>query len=359
MKQFKTLLLLITFAGGVIAQSDVPQNVHFKEMKRKNVRRTITIPDILGYQTLKCDFHNHTAYSDGAVWPDFRVQEGWMEGLDVLAFTDHLRSKPSNPNAIGDDNKPYEIGKPWADEYGMILIKGAEISKGKDEGGHINALFITDVAKVNKPNLQDAVEEAVRQGGFLTWNHPGNKMFEANEKLIKEGKIQGIELFNTSLYSPQVHKWANEYNLAPLAVTDSHFPIRTAYYDSYLRPMTLVLAKERTEVGVKEALIARRTIAFFNGHLAGKEEYLKALFEASISIKKMGYIERWKENGYEISNNSDLTFILSTGENALYIEPRSVARLEVKVEVKKIEVAVINCHTTYNETLKHTIILPE
>ena len=29
----------------------------------------INFPDIPGYQTLKCDLHIHTVFSDGSVWP--------------------------------------------------------------------------------------------------------------------------------------------------------------------------------------------------------------------------------------------------------------------------------------------------
>ena len=32
----------------------------------------VNFPDIPGYKTLKCDFHTHTVFSDGSVWPDIR-----------------------------------------------------------------------------------------------------------------------------------------------------------------------------------------------------------------------------------------------------------------------------------------------
>ncbi len=37
--------------------------------------RKINFPDIPGYKTLLCDFHQHTVFSDGSVWPNIRVQE--------------------------------------------------------------------------------------------------------------------------------------------------------------------------------------------------------------------------------------------------------------------------------------------
>ena len=42
------------------------------------VRTEPKIPDIPGYVTLKCDFHMHTVFSDGNVWPPIRTEEAWM-----------------------------------------------------------------------------------------------------------------------------------------------------------------------------------------------------------------------------------------------------------------------------------------
>ena len=54
------------------------------------VREELHIPDILGFQTLKCDFHMHTVFSDGLVWPTVRIDEAYREGLDAIALTDPL-----------------------------------------------------------------------------------------------------------------------------------------------------------------------------------------------------------------------------------------------------------------------------
>ena len=54
----------------------------------------IAIPDVAGYVTLKCDFHVHTVFSDGDVWPTFRVQEALADGLDAIALTDHVEYQP-------------------------------------------------------------------------------------------------------------------------------------------------------------------------------------------------------------------------------------------------------------------------
>ena len=53
-------------------------------------RRMLSVPELPGYVTLKCDFHMHTVFSDGNVWPIYRVGEAWRDGLDVISITDHI-----------------------------------------------------------------------------------------------------------------------------------------------------------------------------------------------------------------------------------------------------------------------------
>ena len=53
---------------------------------KAQVRNEIRVPDPEGYRTLKCDFHIHTVFSDGLVWPTVRVDEAYREGLDAIAL---------------------------------------------------------------------------------------------------------------------------------------------------------------------------------------------------------------------------------------------------------------------------------
>ena len=81
------LLLLPVTANAQMSNDDVHKYDH---RNQSQYRTEINIPGFDGYQTLKCDFHIHTVFSDGTVWPSVRVQEAWQEGLDVIAITDHL-----------------------------------------------------------------------------------------------------------------------------------------------------------------------------------------------------------------------------------------------------------------------------
>ena len=59
----KQLTLFLSLA--LISYSAFTQNNDLK----------IDFPDIPGYKTLKCEFHQHTVFSDGSVWPEIRVAE--------------------------------------------------------------------------------------------------------------------------------------------------------------------------------------------------------------------------------------------------------------------------------------------
>ena len=103
--------------------------LQFAHSVSAQTRREIAIPDILGYQTLKCDFHMHTVFSDGDVWPTVRVQEAWQDGLDVIAITDHIEYLPHSQDIDADHNRAYEIAKPLANQIGVLLIRGTEITR--------------------------------------------------------------------------------------------------------------------------------------------------------------------------------------------------------------------------------------
>ncbi|MCX8010249.1 MAG: PHP domain-containing protein, partial [Ignavibacteria bacterium] len=135
-------------------------------------RTEINFPDILGYKTLKCDFHMHTVFSDGLVWPTFRVEEAWHEGLDAIAITDHIEYQPKKDYIPTNHNASFDIAKSKADELGIVLIKGVEITR-RMPPGHLNAIFVQDASKLVNDDWKVVVNEAKRQGAIINWNHPG------------------------------------------------------------------------------------------------------------------------------------------------------------------------------------------
>ena len=344
------LLLLMAMPFSAFAQmsnDDVHKYDHTHQLLYRN---EISIPGFDGYQTLKCDFHIHTCFSDGTVWPIVRVDEAWQEGLDAIAMTDHLEWRPLNEFVKADHNESYEIAKKQADNLGFILIKGAEITRGKPLG-HLNAIFIKDANSLDVDDPLKAIDLALEQGGYIIWNHPGwpdNKstMYEVHEKLIAEGKISAYELYNYMESYPLTFDWYEQYNIAPMANTDIHGPVAQDYASgpNWHRPMTLVFASERSEKGIREALDARRTLAYFHGTLVGSAEYLTKLLNASLKVRKIS------DSRMEVTNVSDITYTMKQGD-AIYIFPAGKTAM---VPVLNGPLTVQNCLYGHNKNLEYT-----
>lgn len=349
MKKVITTLLLIIGATTAAAQIRNADIYELPTMNGKNTRRPIEIPNFGNYQTLKCDFHIHTIFSDGQVWPDVRVSEAWSDGLDAIAITDHIEYRPYKDILKGDLNESYKIAKQTADQMGFILIKGIEITRAKPFG-HMNALFISDATPVETPNALDAVDAAIKQGAFIMWNHPGwpddkSTLYPEHEKLIKEGKIHGVEVFNEYEYYPVSFDWCNAHNLAYISNSDVHGTITNTYgIEHNARPLTLVFATERSEAGVKEAMFARRTAALFNGTLAGPESMVRPLVKSCLEVRKV------TAQRAEITNVSDISFTLNDGKNRLFLPAcRTIA---VAIPAESVNYVVENCLVGSDKKLK-------
>ncbi|UCC98133.1 MAG: CehA/McbA family metallohydrolase [Phycisphaerales bacterium] len=265
-------LLLATFAAG-------------------QIRREVNFPDILGYKTLKCDFHMHTVFSDGTVWPTVRVDEAWREGLDVISITDHIEYQPHKQDVPTNFNRSYEIARPGAREKNILLIKGAEITR-ETPPGHFNVLYLEDIDPLDTEDLIDAAKAADAQKAFIFWNHPGWKpehkgWFDIHTQLYENKLMHGIEVANGGSYYREAHQWALEKNLTMMGNSDIHQPAleRQTTTENH-RTMTLVFARERTAEAVKEALTEGRTAVWFQNQLIGRSRYLEAIFRESIEIGK-------------------------------------------------------------------------
>ncbi|WP_423126712.1 PHP domain-containing protein [Gaoshiqia sp. Z1-71] len=347
---FATIIGIAGLYGHGTAQIRNADVYEFPEMSMQNYRYHINIPNLDGYETLKCDFHVHTVFSDGKVWPDMRVNEAWNEGLDAIAITDHIEYRPNKETVIGDLNKSNEIAQKRGREIGMIVIKGTEITRKKPLG-HLNALFVQDVNKIDLPDELDAIDEAVAQGAYILWNHPGwpndtSTMYPVHEKLIAEKKLHGVEVFNSWEYYPKVLDWCNKFGLAHFANSDIHYTSANMYRGKNQRPMTLVFVKERSEEGVKEALFAGRSVACFNDRLAGKKELLDEIVQKSLSVK----IVNEEKNLIEIHNQSDLSFQISFGTMmySVSVYPNQVLRANIPSGT---DISFTNCLTGQGQHL--------
>lgn len=344
----KYMLVTLLLLGTTMAQAQIRNNElqELTHLNHANVRTEISIPDIDHYETLKCDFHIHTIFSDGKVWPTMRVSEAWQEGLDAIAITDHIEYRPHKDVVLGDLNESFKIAKKYGDGIGFIVIQGTEITRKKPLG-HLNALFINDANVMEVEDPLVSIEKALEQGAFIQWNHPGwpddkSTLYPVHDELLKAGKIHGVEVLNHMEYYPVAFDWCNQYGIAPMANTDIHDLISGNYGANKLRPMTLVFATERSEKGIKEALFARRTAAFFDGKLVGNSEYLMKLIQSSLKIRRIN------AKTIEVTNISDIPYEITNG-GKLYMFP---CRKTVRIGVPKEGALVFeNCFVGMNQKL--------
>lgn len=303
------------------------------------VRHEIRMPDIMDYETLKCDFHMHTVFSDGQVWPTVRVDEAWREGLDVISITDHIEYQPHKEDVPTNHNRPYEIALPRAKERNILLVRGAEITRDTPPG-HFNAIFLDDVTPLDTEDLFDCMAAANKQGAFIFWNHPGWKpdhkgWFDIHTKAYEKKYLRGIEVVNGRTYYPEAHEWALEKHLTFMGNSDIHRPATLAKTTpEEHRPMTLVFAKAKSIAAVKEAIVEGRTVVWYEDQLIGRSEYLEAMFQRAVHIRDIQYdadnVVRFAlENTCDVG--LDLRRVGNVGPTALTVPANAKALLTVKV----------------------------
>jgi len=287
------------------------------------VRKTnFTFPDAGEYKVLKADFHIHTVFSDGLVWPYTRLDEAYSESLDIVAIADHIEHRSLMPD-VTNLNKSYEIAKWASDLYNIVLIHSAEITRDMPPG-HINVIGIQDANKfeqyVNKSNpsdssrVKEALFEAKQQGAFIFWNHPAfptpdNKStwHPIHQQILDEGLMMGIEVVNGERYEPIAFQWCLDHNLTIFSNTDLHGTMAQKRSIDGFKVMTLVLAKEKTEKAVMDALRNHRTIALWNNQLFGRQEHVEPVVKSCI---KATLYDRGDKYLFEFVNESGFPFTL-------------------------------------------------
>ena len=380
MKNTATLLLavfLLSIGTTAVAQK---ANEPAQSFYRNKHRQEITIPQILGYNVYTADLHTHTIYSDGNVTPELRVREAWQDGLDILAITDHIeyrrierelirymgeyikeeyRNLPKgvNTNLQGDAadergilanlNVGYEKAAESNEQYGLLIVRGAEITRNE---GHFNAIFTTDNNQIYHPDIETSIRNAIAQGAFVFHNHPKHDkstqstMTPLAEHLHGEGLLRGIELCNGPVMWSRLISHCLDNGYPPISTSDGHSTIAERFYPRHnngcYRNMTLILANKCDEQSIKQALFDGRTIAYHNNKLIGKEEYLAALFEASISIEHM--CDNKKETMVIVTNKSSFPYQLKFGQKTAVVEAMGAVQLTLPKGDSEVEFVVQN-----------------
>lgn len=312
----KKLILLLCFSF-YLQLSVQAQHGHSHSHNRK-----VIFPDVPGFITLACDFHQHTVFSDGSVWPTIRVQEALKDGLDAIAVTEHLEYQPHKEDIPHPNrNRSYQIAQKAAGDEELIIINGSEITRSMPPG-HSNAIFVEDANKLLQDEPIDAFREAKKQDAFIFWNHPHwiaqlpsgmARLTDMHRKLIDEGLLNGIEVVNSKSYSAEALQIALDHNLTIMGTSDIHGLIDWEYdtHHGGHRPVTLVFAKGRSAEGIKEGLKDRRTVVWYKNLLIGKEAFLVPLIQQSLVVTEAHYQDETQILSVEISNNANTEFILN------------------------------------------------
>lgn len=319
-------------------------------LRNEVLRREIVLPEVNGYKVLKADLHSHTVYSDGNVTPEYRVREAWVDGLDVLAITEHIEYRPSegkmynylkgylpaemqnlNMGEVVKDmgiltnlNLSNELATNAALGYGITIIPGVEITRTPETIGHYNALFVEDANSVYDGDPAASIRKARSQGALIMHNHPGWRrknlqMTEFEEVVYGEGLIDGVEIMNGSEFYPSVVKRASDKKLFMAANTDIHSTTAMDYTNQgHYRNMTFILAKDASLESLKDALKKRRTLAYSFGTLAGDEQLIKDFFLACVKLETFR-VDGKGRRSVRMTNNTSMDFVLNFGGNPVQL----------------------------------------
>lgn len=376
MKHLNTMTRIAFFALVLLL---APQ-ASFAQQHSHAQGRLVEFPDIPGYLTLKCDFHIHTVFSDGSVWPNIRVQEALRDGLDAIALTEHLEYQPHEEDIPHSDrNRSYQIALEEAEGNDLLIVHGAEITRDMPPG-HSNAIFIQDANKLRIDDPVEAFREVKRQGGFTFWNHPNwtsqradgiATLTDLHRQLIEEDLLHGIEVVNHLTYSDEALQIALDNDLTIVGTSDIHGLVDWDYEvpQGGHRPLMLVFAEERSVDSIQEAMEAGRTVAYYRHRLIGEAEWLKPLLEASLEVKGARYsgdsqvlsveIENVSDADLTLSNTSDYTFHNDTGLTMIpshYTATLLVKTLE-RMDQVELTFDVLNTVTAPNTHAQVTVVV--
>ena len=371
MKRSLIICALMMAAAAANAQvyypdSNNPDMTRYTE-RHEPCRKEIMIPSSLnGYNIYKADLHTHSIFSDGLVHPKMRVYEAWQDGLDVIAITEHIENRAYesmfHEYMKGYTDKEYQKGpaglknvdinfsvreaRKEAVKYGLTVISGSEITRSGAGVGHFNALFTTDNNLIYHEDPVQSMRNAKAQGALVMHNHPGWRRKDIDmtptEKIAySEGLIDGVEVMNGGMFFPGIIDRVREYNQFIAANTDVHRTTASDYRQTGAdRPMTLILAKDKSQESLREALVQRRTIAFGFNTLCGYEDLLRDFFNACVKVTRIN------ETSVLLTNTTSITFKLQQGKGRIInFDPFTSIVAGVNKESGTVSYRVINMWT--------------
>lgn len=222
-----------------------------------------------GYRVLHGDFHVHTRFSDGLLFPFDAVLVAERAGLDVVAITEHNITFPAQMAAW------------FARTFGgPIVLVGEEVTTHRF---HLIALGLERTASW-RLSLPALLEDIHAQGGVAIAAHPVEMYWDTYAEVID--RLDGAEVVHPVAYRPsrergfryedmvsffQRHQPAHP-KLAAIGSSDFHGMKSLGICRTFL------FVTEATEAGVLEAIREGRTVAIApDGRAFGPPALVEAL----------------------------------------------------------------------------------
>ena len=347
MKKTLTTLILILIVFSINAQK---RKEFFKSPK--------------GVFYISSDLHIHSVFSDGSVWPTIRVDEAVRDSIDLISLTEHLEYQSHISDIPHTNrNRSFQIAGGYVQKKPLAVVHGTEITKPMPPG-HFNAIFIKDANKFFNKNKEPlifikGIKEANKQGAFVFWNHP---MWEANrsdgiakldpihKEVIDKKLLHGIEVVNFDTFSEEAMQIALDNELTMMGTSDVHVLIDWDFNkeeESFHRPITFIMSKNRTIKSIRDALFNGNTFIWYRDLIIGKSNNLKQVIENNLKVVSKGYgfkgrkveilqVELINKSVAPISLNYIGGYTFHNDYKIIELAPRSSKTIYVKTEkIKK------------------------
>ncbi len=220
---------------------------------------------------LEGDFHVHTRFSDGFLFPIDAVLEAERQGLDVLAITEHNTAWPGL------------LAAAYAERHSPVIALSGEEVTTRDY--HLIAVGLERSIPGGMP-VEDTLAAIHAQGAVAIAAHPVKMYWETYAPVLSE--LDGAEVLHPLVRGRRIAPAWNPEDLRafwgqlsekrrrPLAIGSSDFHFLSAFGAC----RTLIFAKERTAPSVLEALRAGRTVVVLEGGERVGDPEMIALMEA-------------------------------------------------------------------------------
>ena len=300
------------------------------------------------------------------MWPTVRVDEAIRDSIDLISLTEHLEYQSHISDIPHTNrNRSFQIAGGYVQKKPLAVVHGTEITKPMPPG-HFNAIFIKDANKFfdkNKEPLSfiNGIKEANNQGAFVFWNHP---MWEANrsdgiakldpihKEVINKKLLHGIEVVNFDTFSEEAMQIALDNELTMMGTSDVHVLIDWDFNkkeESFHRPITFIMSKNRTIKSIRDALFNGDTFIWYRDLIIGRSNNLKQVIQNNLKVISKGYgfkgrkveilqLELINKSVAPISLNYIGKYTFHNDYKFIELKPRSSKTIYVKT--KKIEETV-------------------